>query len=155
MNNPQSTARIAGHPIHPMLVPFPIAFFVATFAVDVVFWRTGNADWARASVWLLGAGLVTAALAALAGIVDFLGDSRIRQIGKAWWHAGGNVLAVLLSLWSFFLRYGDVVTILPTGLLLSTIVTAILLVTGWLGGELVFRGRVGVADDPSRPGPSR
>lgn len=149
MTNPKSTAQVAGHPIHPMLVPFPIAFFVATFAVDLVFWRTGNADWALASVWLLGAGLVTAALAAVAGLIDFMGDQRVRQIGKAWWHAGGNVLAVLLSLWNFIQRLSaaDVVAILPGGLLISLVVVAILLVTGWLGGELVFRGRVGVADD--------
>jgi uncharacterized membrane protein len=152
MNNPKSTAHIAGHPLHPMLIPFPIAFFVATFVADLVFWRSGNADWAAASVWLLGAALVTAALAAVAGLIDFLGESRIRQIGKAWWHAGGNVLALLLSLWNFFVRYGhaDAAHILPTGLVLSTIVVALLLVTGWLGGELVFRGRVGVADDPPR-----
>ncbi|HYC65435.1 MAG TPA: DUF2231 domain-containing protein, partial [Reyranellaceae bacterium] len=68
-------------------------------------------------------------------------------ISKAWWHAGLNVSAVLLSLWSFFLRYSDVMNILPTGLLLSTIVVGLLLVSGWLGGELVFRGRVGVADE--------
>jgi len=147
MTNPKSTAHIGGHPIHPMLIPFPIAFFVATFVADVVFWRTNNAGWAAASVWFLGAGLVTAALAAVAGLIDFLGESRIRQISKAWWHAGLNVSAVLLSLWSFFLRYGDVMNILPTGLLLSTIVVGLLLVSGWLGGELVFRGRVGVADE--------
>ncbi len=83
MSNPQSTAKIAGHPIHPMLIPFPIAFFVATFVVDLVFWRTGNLDWASASVWLLGAGLVMAALAAVAGLIDVLGDARIRQLRTA------------------------------------------------------------------------
>src|SRR5262249_5094300 len=55
--NPRSTAQIADHPIHPMLIPFPIAFFVATFVCDLVFWQTGNAAWAQATLWLLGAGL--------------------------------------------------------------------------------------------------
>jgi len=40
MPNPKSTAQIAGHPIHPMLIPFPIAFFVSTFVADLVFWQT-------------------------------------------------------------------------------------------------------------------
>ena len=72
LSNPKSAANVAGHPLHPMLVGFPIAFFVTTFVSDLAFGQTGNAFWATASFWLLGAGLVTAALAALAGLVDFL-----------------------------------------------------------------------------------
>jgi uncharacterized membrane protein len=80
MANPVSTANIFGHPIHPMLIPFPIAFFVATFVCDLVFWQTGNAIWITAATWLLGAGIVMAALAAMAGLTDFLGDQRIRDL---------------------------------------------------------------------------
>src|ERR687890_2408651 len=94
--NPKSTAEIAGHPIHPMLIPFPIAFLVATFVSDLIFWRTGNAAWSTASLYLLGAALIMAALAALAGLTDFLGDERIRGLSAAWHHMIGNVLAVLL-----------------------------------------------------------
>src|SRR5512137_2025334 len=65
MPNPRSTAIIAGHPIHPMLIPFPIAFFVGTFVRDLVYWQTGSEAWANATPWLLGAGLVMAALAAV------------------------------------------------------------------------------------------
>src|SRR5688572_546384 len=100
--NPRSTAQIAGHPIHPMLIPFPIAFLVATFVADLIFWRTGNPGWATASLWLLGAALIMAALAALAGLTDFLGDSRIRDLSTAWFHMVGNVVAVLLSLWNWY-----------------------------------------------------
>jgi uncharacterized membrane protein len=146
--NPQSTAQIAGHPVHPMLVPFPIAFFVATFLCDLAFWRTGGPGWATAALWLLGAGLVMAALAAVAGLVDFLGDRRIRDLGVARWHAAGNVVAVLISLFSFYSRYAEgPPAVLPLGLTLSFLVVLILLFTGWLGGEMVYRGRVGVADD--------
>src|SRR5215207_11356103 len=98
-HNPKSTAQIAGHPLHPMLIPFPVAFLVATFVCDLIFWRTGNAAWSTASLWLLGAALVMAALAALAGLTDFLGDARIRSLSAAWHHMVGNVVAVLLSLW--------------------------------------------------------
>jgi|GEM_PF-2725943 len=72
--NPKSTVKVAGHPIHPMLIPFPIAFFVATFAADLAFWQTSNPAWAIATVWLLSAGLVMAALAAVAGLTDVLVD---------------------------------------------------------------------------------
>ena len=69
MHNPETTAQIAGHPIHPMLIPFPVAFLVATFVSDLIFLRTGNPGWATASLWLLGAALVMAALAAAAGLI--------------------------------------------------------------------------------------
>ena len=146
--NPRSTAQIAGHPIHPMLVAFPIAFFVATLLTDIVFMSTMNTGWAMASQWLLGAGLVMAALAALAGLTDVLGERRIRNLNTVWLHAGGNVLAVLISLYSFYIRYqaGAAAGVSTTQIVLSAIVVAILLFTGWLGGEMVFRDRVGVAD---------
>src|SRR5262249_22290416 len=90
MANPRSTASIAGHPIHPMLIPFPIAFFIATFVCDLVYWQTGNAGWVTATMWLLGAGLVMAALAAVAGLIDVLGEAQLRTFKDAWLHAGGN-----------------------------------------------------------------
>src|SRR5918911_478276 len=100
MPNPKSTAQIAGHPLHPMLIPFPIAFFVATFVCDLLFWGTGNPAWPTAALWLLGAGLIMAALAAVAGLTDFLGEKKIRSLSTAWWHAGGNVLVVLIELYN-------------------------------------------------------
>lgn len=145
--NPRSTASIAGHPIHPMLIPFPIAFFVATFACDLVFWGTRNPNWFDATLWLLGAGLIMAALAAVMGLIDVLGEPKIRALSTAWWHAGGNVLAVVIEVVNFFLRYGEGSrAVLPTGIILSAIVVGLLLFTGWKGWELVYRGRVGVAD---------
>jgi uncharacterized membrane protein len=74
MTNPRSTAQIAGHPIHPMLIPFPIAFFVSTFLCDLAYWKTANTMWSTASLWLLGAGLIMAALAAVMGLIDVMGD---------------------------------------------------------------------------------
>src|SRR3546814_18548439 len=90
--NPQSTARIGNHPIHPMLVPFPIAFFVGTLAVDIVYSQTGDDLWAVASGWLLIAGLVMAAVAELAGLPDFMRDGRIRRFAVAWSLKFGRVL---------------------------------------------------------------
>lgn len=147
MANPRSTAQIGGHPIHPMLIPFPIAFFVATFVCDLVFWRTGNPALTTATMWLLGAGLVMAALAALAGLTDVLGEERIRALGDAWWHAGGNVAVVLIELYNLFIRYQQgPAAIVPTGLVLSLIVVAILLFTGWKGWGMIYKHHVGVSD---------
>jgi uncharacterized membrane protein len=148
MDHPHSTAQIGGHPIHPMLVPFPIAFLVGTFICDLVFRANGNVFWATAAYWCLVAGLVGAAAAAVAGLIDFLGDRRIRLIKPAWWHMVGNVIAVVLSLLSFWLRHRTVDGIYPSGLWISLIVVLILLFTGWQGGELVFRHRVAVLNDP-------
>lgn len=146
--NPQSTAKVAGHPIHPMLIPFPIAFFVATFLCDLAYWRTGNAAWVDATVWLLGAGLVFAALAAVAGLIDVLGDPRIRDLRDAWLHAGGNGAIVLVEIYNWYIRYRyGADAVLPLGLILSTIVTGALLFTGWKGWEMVYRYRVGVAEE--------
>ena len=149
--NPVSTAHIGGHPIHPMLIPFPIAFLVGALVSDLAFLATGNAFWAQASMWLLGAALVMAALAALAGLTDFLGDARIRAIPDAWQHFIGNVTAVVLALINLLLRFGQGAesAIRPWGLILSAVVVGILLFTGWKGWEMVYRHRVGVADQPA------
>ncbi|HET8613654.1 MAG TPA: DUF2231 domain-containing protein [Sphingomonas sp.] len=143
--NPQSTVEIAGHPIHPMLIPFPIAFFVGTLVVDIVFAITGDPIWATFGRWLLLAGLVMAALAALAGLTDFLSDPRIRALSPAWRHMIGNVTAVVIEIVNVCLRFAQGADfVLPVGLILSAIVTLILLYTGWEGWEMVYRHRVGV-----------
>ena len=153
MTNPRSTASIAGHPIHPMLIPFPIAFFVATFVCDVVFWLTSNTMWTTAAIWLLGAGIVMAALAALAGLTDVVGEPRIRALNDVWWHAGGNVVVVLIQLYNWWIRYSaGTSAVVPEGLVLSLIVVCILVFTGWKGWEMVYRARVGVADEPGAGG---
>jgi uncharacterized membrane protein len=148
MSNPRSTASIAGHPIHPMLIPFPIAFFVAALLCDLAFWQSANGAWATASTWLIGAGVIMAALAAIAGLTDVLGEPRIYALNDAWWHAGGNVLVVLIQIYSWYARYTQGTdAVLPKGLILSLIVVGILLFTGWKGGEMVYRHRVGVTDE--------
>lgn len=153
MTNPRSTASIAGHPIHPMLIPFPVAFFVATLVCDIVFWRNGNATAATAATWLLGAGIVMALLAAVAGLIDVLGDRRIFNLTDAWWHAGGNILIVLIQLYNWYARYSEgTAAIVPTGLVLSLIAVGGLLFTGWKGWEMVYRHRVGVADEGAARG---
>ncbi|WP_027997653.1 DUF2231 domain-containing protein [Sinorhizobium arboris] len=141
-----ASAKIGGHPIHPMLVPFPIALLVAAFVSDLVYLANGNSFWADVSMWSVGAAIVTAALAALAGLTDFLGNSRIRAINDAWRHMIGNVIVVLLAIASFWLRYenGAADAVWPFGLLLSLMIVLLLLYTGWKGGELVYHHRIGI-----------
>jgi uncharacterized membrane protein len=147
-DNPRSTARIAGHPLHPMLVPFPIVCFVGTLVTDIAYARTANMQWANFSSWLLTAGLVMTVFAVIAGLIDFLGDPRIRRLRPAWIHVVGNVLAVVLAIINAFVHTRDGWTaVVPTGLTLSALVVLILLVTGWNGWDLVYRHRVGI-----RPG---
>jgi uncharacterized membrane protein len=146
-NNLRSTAKIGGHPIHPMLVPFPIAFFVGAFVTDLVYWRVPDAMWETFSVWLITAGLVMAGFAAIPGLIDFVSNRSIRALKSAWPHVLGNVLALLLSLINAFVHSRDGYTaVVPTGLILSGLVVAILLFTGWMGWEMVYRHRVGVAN---------
>lgn len=145
--NPTSTARVRGHPIHPMLIPFPIAFLVSTFVCDLIYWLTGNTAWSAVTLYLLGAALITAALAAVVGFIDFFGEQRIRQISAAWHHMTGNLIAVVLSIWNWYRRYeaGDV-AVLPIGIIISLTVVLILLYTGWRGWEMVYKHKVAVAD---------
>ena len=148
MANPKSTASVAGHPIHPMLIPFPVAFFVTTLVCDVVFWGTGNSAWATAGIWLLGAGIVMAVVAAIAGLVDVIGDGRIRALNDAWLHAGGIGVIALIQIYNWYARYSEgTAAVVPKGFILSLIVVCGLLFAGWKGWNMVYRHRVGVADD--------
>lgn len=147
MNNPKSTARIGGHPIHPMLVPFPIACFVGAFVTDLAYWHTEEGAWETFSVWLLTAGLIVAAFAVIAGAIDFFANPRIRALRRAWLHAVGNAIALILAIINAFVHSRDGYTaVVPTGLILSGLVVLILAFTSWMGGSMVYRHRVGVSN---------
>jgi uncharacterized membrane protein len=144
--HPRSTAKIGDHPIHPMLIPFPIVCFVGTFVTDIVYSRNLDPGWATASHWLLGVGLVMAALAAVAGLTDYLGDARLRTLSDALKHMIANVTAVVLEAVNLALRIHDNDFIVSTGVWISAVVVLILLYSGWKGGDLVYRHGVGVRD---------
>jgi uncharacterized membrane protein len=139
------TARIATHPIHPMLVPFPIACFVGTLITDLAYWQTAEMMWANFSAWLLTAGLLMGLLAAIAGLIDFLGNRLIRALWPAWAHLLGNALVLILSFFNALVHSRDAWTsVVPTGLILSAVVVLIILFTGWMGWSMVYRHHVGV-----------
>ena len=109
--------------IHQMLVPFPVAYFAAAFVTDLAYWRTDEVMWERFSVWLIAGGLVIAALVAIAAVIDLV----FGRQKPAWFRALSYLAAVLLSLLNVFVHSRDGYTaVVPTGLTLSAIVVAIL-----------------------------
>jgi uncharacterized membrane protein len=142
-----STAAVAGHPIHPTLVPLPIGALACALASDVAFARTGDATWAKSSRFLLGAGLGTGALAAPFGLVDLVTIAKARRNPGAWIHGLGNVAAMALTAANLAMRGRDAEKGARSGLPLSAITMVMLLVTGWLGGELSYRDHIGMAPE--------
>lgn len=143
--HPRSTARIGGHPIHPMIIPFPIVCFIGTLVTDIVYKQNHDAGWATASHWLLIVGLIMAALAAVTGLTDFFGDKRV-QSSDAIKHMLANVTAVVLELVNLLMRLHNDDFIASTGVYISALVVLILVYSGWMGGELVYKHGIGVHD---------
>ncbi|MEW6496943.1 MAG: DUF2231 domain-containing protein [Cyanobacteriota bacterium] len=140
-----STVAIAGHPLHPALITFPIGLLVMAPVSDIAYWFLGDVFWARASFWLIVAGLVTGLVAAITGLLDFIRIGRVRKHTAGWAHMYANVTALVLTAINLGLRLGDPVeSILFTGLILSVIVAALLGISGWYGGELVYRHKIAV-----------
>ncbi|HXH51909.1 MAG TPA: DUF2231 domain-containing protein [Sphingomicrobium sp.] len=150
-DNPKSTAVIGGHPIHPMLIPFPIALLVGAFGSDLLYLAYGDPGFADASKWLLGFGIATALLAAVFGLIDFMGDDRIRRLNHALQHMIANVAAVVVAIVNLAVRLGSSPEIVESlGVFLSGATVLILIFSGWRGGDLVYHHRVGV-HEPGRP----
>lgn len=141
----KSTASIAGHPLHPIFIPFPIAFLSGALITDVVYWVSDNIFWADMSFWLIVAGLATGVLAALFGLVDFLTIERARSHAAGWIHGGGNFVVIVLAIINLIIRLdGEATAVLPWGMILSAATGLLLVLTGWYGGELAYRHKVGV-----------
>lgn len=143
-----STATIAGHPIHPMLIPFPIAFLSGVLVTDLTYIVGGDRFWADVSLWLLVAGIATAALAGVFGAIDTLSSARIRSLNIVRLHDAANLFVVSLAVISLLLRANDHAGgVEPWGVLLSAAIALMMFVSEWMGGELVYPHRVGVRTD--------
>lgn len=128
--------------MHPRLVSFPIAYFTAAFVTDLAYWQTAAVLWETFSDWLIIAGLVMTGFAAIAFVIDFARRKRVRTLG--WPHAVGYALAALLSLINAFVHSRDGYTaVVPTGLALSGLVVAILLITSWTDRAPISLRRAG------------
>ncbi|MBE9198692.1 MULTISPECIES: DUF2231 domain-containing protein [unclassified Nodularia (in: cyanobacteria)] len=146
-----STVAIAGHPLHPLTIIFPIAFLAAALGSDFGYWLTHDFFWARASLWLIGLGLLGGIIAAITGMSDFLRIERVRKRTAGWTHLILNVMILALTALNLFLRLGDPESrILPWGFFLSLVVGTLTSITGWFGAELSYRHKIGVVGAGSR-----
>jgi uncharacterized membrane protein len=144
-----SPASIGGHPVHPMIIPFPIALWVFSVVADVIYLWRGNPVWREyiAFYTLLG-GTIGAAGAAVPGLIDWLSLKNPEVVKIANWHARLNVIALLIFAASFYLRT-SVGTSLISGnhtipFALSVLGVVLITISGWLGGEMVFKHGVAV-----------
>jgi uncharacterized membrane protein len=152
----ESHAKFLGHPIHPMLIVYPVGLLSAAVLFDLLYLATNNEQLATFSFWAILAGVVGGLAAALFGLIDWLAirpGTRAKRIGM--FHGLGNLVVVGLFVLSFLTRMSNS-AYLPdtTPLLLAVLGLAVALVTAWLGGELVYRLRVAVDDGANLDAPS-
>jgi len=139
----QGKATFLGHPIHPLLVPFPIAFFVGALISDIISHWGDPIFWPRMSVVLIGLGIVGALLAAVFGFIDYLTAPLSEGAKKtATTHLTLNLIVVVIFVIAFFVRFGDATSTI--GYVLTVLGVLVLFVSGYLGGKLVFEGGVGM-----------
>jgi uncharacterized membrane protein len=132
-----SRASIAGHPIHPMLVSIPIGLFVFSLVADIAARFGWGEAWPAVALYCMGGGIVGALLAAIFGFVDLMSitDEKVKRIGLS--HMAINLVVVTLYVVNFALRWqGQPVDGIPFAL--SVIAIVLLLVSGWLGGHMVY-----------------
>jgi uncharacterized membrane protein len=137
---------IDGHPIHAMLVAFPIALVACTLAADAAYWWTGDVFWARAALWASGTAFLMGLAAGVSGAVELLLVPGIRARAASWTHfiIAVMLLSILGASWGLRLG-GYTEAVLPWGLLLSVLALGFTGFTGWHGGKLVFHERLGLA----------
>ena len=151
----ESRAKLFGHPIHPMLIPFPLGLLGMAVIFDLLAVITGRTELSQASHLMIAAGIVTGLLAAIFGAIDWAAiPSGTRAKGIATAHGLGNVIIVVLFAIAWWLRRDDPATLAGFPFLLEVIGLALALVTGWLGGELVDRLGVGVDPGANLDAPS-
>ena len=147
----KSRVTIAGHPVHPMLIPFPLALWATSFVVDILFYFTRHPTLLVISKFMLAAGCIGALAAAIPGFIDWLAIPSGEVKKAANWHARLNVIALIVFAVSFFLRLGSYSQLVGRRLtipfLLSLVGVILITISGWLGGELVFRYGVGQTRD--------
>ncbi|HKR58129.1 MAG TPA: DUF2231 domain-containing protein [Pyrinomonadaceae bacterium] len=151
-----SKASIAGHPVHPMLVPFPLALWTTSFAVDVLFYFHRGGTLPIISKFMLAAGCIGAALAAVPGIIDWLSIKHRETKRIADWHGRLNIIALLVFAASLYLRMkmGGAALVnygLKIPFLISFLGVILICISGWLGGKLAFEHGVGVKPQHDTP----
>lgn len=148
-------AKLLGHPIHQMLVVFPLGLLATSFFFDLIAIFTRRPSLQQAAFYMIAAGVVSGLLAAVFGLIDFLsipGGTRAKRVGLL--HGGGNVVVVAIFAVSWWMRRGAPSAPGTLPVILAGAAVALALVTGWLGGELVNRLGVGVDEGANLDAPS-
>ena len=145
-----STVALVGHPIHVMMVHFPVAFVVATFGIDLLYWFSGDDFWVRVGLWSAGMAFWSGVMASVVGTAELLLVRGIRLLEASWSHAVAamTLVAIAGANWGLRLAYPE--SILPHGLVLSAMALVMTGFAGWHGGNLVFAHGVGVLVSPKR-----
>jgi uncharacterized membrane protein len=150
-----SKAKLFGHPIHPMLIVFPLGLLATSLIFDIIYLVTRDGKWTYVAEYMIGAGVLGGLFAGIFGLVDWLAipnGARAKTIGLR--HGIGNGIVLLLFIMNWFLRLPSPSTTGAGPIFLSLIGIGIALVTAWMGGELVYRLGVGVYDDANLNAPS-
>jgi uncharacterized membrane protein len=147
-----SPASIGGHPIHPMIIPFPIALWVFSLVADVIYLWRGNPVWKDwIAFYALLAGILGAVAAAVPGFIDWLSLTDKTVVKMANWHARLNVIALVIFAGSFYLRTTSGASLVGGSytipLVLSVLGVVLITISGWLGGEMVYKHGVAVNSD--------
>ncbi|MBZ5507843.1 MAG: DUF2231 domain-containing protein [Acidobacteriia bacterium] len=147
--------KIAGHPVHPMLIVFPLGLLATAVIFDIITLSTSDGKWSTMAWYMIAAGIIGGLLAAVFGLIDWLGipsNTRAKAVGL--WHGALNVLVVLLFAVSWNLRRPEPAAPSSLALTLSFAAVVIAVVAGWFGGELVDRLGVGVDEGANLNAPS-
>jgi uncharacterized membrane protein len=148
--------KLLGHPVHPMLIVFPLGLLVAAVIFDAIDIFGGSPVFGQVGFWNLGAGLIGAVLAALTGLVDWTGipgGTRAKRVGLL--HGGINAVVTVLFFISWLVRLNSDTRSVGGGLFVVEVIALVLGgVSGWLGGELVDRLGIGVDPDANPDAPS-
>ncbi|MGV3575809.1 MAG: DUF2231 domain-containing protein [Devosia sp.] len=139
-----SAIAVAGHPIHAMLVHFPIALIISTLGVDLLYWFTADPFWVRVGLWSAGIGFAFGILASIVGTLELLAVPGIRVRVASWNHAIAAMTLVAVAGANFGLRVQWPDAVLPHGLMLSSLAAVLTALAGWHGGKLVFDHGVGL-----------
>jgi uncharacterized membrane protein len=141
----RTKATLLGHPVHPILIVFPLGLFTMAAIFDLIHLATRDGHWTDVSYWMIASGIVGGLIAAVFGFIDWLSipeGTRAKYIGLI--HGLSNAVVVLLFIVSWLMRRPDPAAPSMTAMMLGWIGIAIALCGGWLGGELVYRLNVGV-----------
>lgn len=140
-----SRVAIRQHPLHPILVVYPVAALTLLPLADVLYLLLGDPFWATAAWWLSVLGLGGGLFAAVFGILDMFLIRVVRRHVSAWIHFIAGVMLLALAAAGVSLRLPDpAAAIWPWGLLLSGVGMVMVVIVGWLGGALTFRHGIGV-----------